>query len=189
MTCRNINELMINVLYGEDVTPRLCFDFFEHLHGCETCKLEYLSLLETRERLSDWDLSEIPQSEEEPDSRRPVFAVPQKNNWWGLIQKVAASVLIVLGGLTIVQTVTSWPSPSTQPTQKQMTEMIHDVLVARQTEDWKIIGAALLSLKEEIDSANRAEFRGVYEEMFSLEQRYVQALEENNRQVRTLVNH
>jgi hypothetical protein len=72
--------------------------------------------------------------------------------------------------------------------EAQLTEVIHDVTLARQEDDWRVIGEALLSLKEELEVKNRLEIRAVYEDMQNLEQRYVHALEESNRQVKTLIS-
>lgn len=189
MNCERSTELMIDVLYGEEVRPRLCFEFFEHLAGCARCRQEYIELVETREMLVEWEPEEI--------SREvaPVFqnvARPRKPrlslNWWGLMQKVAAGVLIAVGAFSVLQAVGIVPTRSmVTVSEQQLTEVIHDVTLARQVEDWHEIGKALLSLKEEVEARNRLTLRTVYEDMQSLEQRYIQALEENNRNVKTLI--
>jgi argininosuccinate lyase len=66
--------------------------------------------------------------------------------------------------------------------------MIHDVVLARQVEDWKVIGAALLELKEEMEAQDRVHMKSVYEDLYSLENRYIEVMEENNRHIQTMLS-
>jgi hypothetical protein len=180
---------MMDVLYGEEVRPRLCFEFFEHLSGCVRCRQEYIELVETREMLAEWEPEEmvgeivgISQNSISSGKLRPSL------NWWPLSQKVAAGILIAVGAYTVFQAVGIVPARATVTvSEAQLTEVIHDVTLARQMEDWHEIGKALLSLKEEIEAKNRLTMHAVYEDMQTLEQRYVHALEESNQNVRTLM--
>jgi hypothetical protein len=182
---------MMDVLYGEEVRPRICFDFFEHLGECSKCRQEYVELVETREMLAEWETEDL---------RGDLVGIPQafvssslkpraSLNWWPLLQKVAAGVLIAVGAFWIFQAIGILPAPDTLAvSEAQLTEVIHDVTLARQVEDWHEIGRALLNLKEEMDAKNRLEMRAIYETMQDLEQRYVNALEESNRNVKVLMN-
>jgi hypothetical protein len=72
--------------------------------------------------------------------------------------------------------------------EQRLREMVHDLVVARQDETLRVIGQGLLDIKEELEIRNRAGLELVYEDLYSLEQRYLQALEDNNRQVRRLIS-
>jgi predicted anti-sigma-YlaC factor YlaD len=187
MTCERTIELMIDVLYGEEDRPRVCFDFFEHLGQCSKCRQEYIELVETREILAEWEPEEmvgsaIPQT----SSGRLKFQASV--NWGQWLQKVAATVLIAFGAFAVLQAIGILPArDSITVSEAQLTEVIHDVTLARQVEDWHEIGKALLNLKEEMEAKNRIEMRAVYENMENLERGFVQALEENNRNVKVLM--
>ena len=188
MTCERCTDLMIDVLYGEDVSPRRGLEFFEHIGECANCRQEYMKLVETREMLAEWEPEEagsgivqLPQTILQ--NKRPTPG----QQWWPLLQKVAAGVLIVAGAFSLFQAVGISPSRGTTVSEAQLAEVIHDVTLARQVEDWRVIGTALLELQENLDAKNRLEIRAVYDDMQTLEQRYVHALEESNRQVKSLV--
>jgi hypothetical protein len=179
---------MMDVLYGEEVAPRLCFEFFQHLSECAQCRQEYEELLGTRELLAEWKPEE---------HYTPLVRVPQKTafklkrlrylQWWPLLQKVAATVLILVGAMALLQSIGLGPRKTRTVSDTQFTEILHDVMLARQVEDWKVIGEALLTMKEQLEAQDRLQIQAVYEDLHVLQQRYVQALEENNRQVRTLI--
>lgn len=190
MTCQHSIEMMMDVLYGEEVGPRQCFEFFEHLAQCSKCNQEYAELVETREMLSEWE-SEGMVSE--------VVAIPTPEvnypdrkasaGWWPLLQKVAAGVLIVFGAYSLVQSTGLLPEKGTVTvSEARLAEVIHDMTLARQVEDWREIGKALLAMQEGLEARNRLQVQAVYEDMQNLEQRYVYALEESNRQVKTLIS-
>jgi len=189
MNCQSSIEMMMDVLYGEEVGPRLSFEFFEHLAHCSKCNQEYAELVETREMLSEWEPEEM--------AAEPV-AIPTSGikypdrkaslQWWPLLQKVAAGVLMVFGAYSLFQSTGLLPEKGTVTvSETQLAEVIHDMTLARQVEDWREIGKALLAMQEGLETRNRLQVQAVYEDMQNLEQRYVQALEENNRQVKNLV--
>jgi hypothetical protein len=186
MTCERSIELMIEVLYGEVDQPRLSFEFFEHLSECTKCRQEYIELVETREMLAEWEPEEVAvNSQSVISTPRPRLVL----TWWPLLQKVAAGLLIAVGAYSVLQMAGLLPAHNSfTVSEAQLTEVIHDVTLARQVEDWRVIGEALLNLKEELDATNRLEIRAVYEDMQDLEQRYVHALEESNRHVKSLLN-
>ena len=186
MNCQRCTELMMDILYGEDVSPRGCFEFFEHLGTCDRCRDEYLELLETREMLGEWAAEEIVPPEVETPSA--VAWKPRRRvQWWPLMQKVAAGVLILVGAFSIVQSFGVLPSRNMVASEARLAEFIHDVTLAQREDDWRMIGEALLSLKEEVDAQNRLGMENVYQDMRSQEKRFVEALEESNRYVKTLI--
>lgn len=190
MNCQKCSELMVDILYDEEVPPRTTYEFFRHLGECAECNAEYLELIETREGLSEWKLNEHPGPDEilkDPPSIVDLGFM-KRGDWWTLMQRVAAGVLILVGIFSILQNLGVLPRQQVPPSDEQLAEMVHDIVVAKQVEDWKVIGSALLSLKEELEDQNRLEIRSIYEEMYSLEQRTVQALEENNQNVKTLLS-
>lgn len=185
MNCQQIRERMMDVLYGEEVEARRCFEFFEHLDGCPDCRKEYLELLQTRELLARW---ELPEGElERGETFSPLRFLPGWISWRGLA-RAAAGILMALGVLWILQAGGFWPDRRVLVSEQQLVEMVNDVVVARQAEDWRIIGAALLELKEEMERRRRVEMQVFYDDLQALEQRYVAALEENNRHVRALLS-
>ena len=188
MNCRQCSEQMMDVLYGEEVEPRTAFDFFRHLVDCPDCESEYLELIETREMLGQWD---EPSMERVVDSTRFQTAPPKKKfPWLPPAQKIAAGVLMLFGLLAMLQYAGIIPQSNRQAlvvSDEELAQMIHDVLVAKQVEDWKVIGTALLNLKEEIEMQNRLGLENVYKDINFLQQRYVLALEENNRNVQKLL--
>jgi hypothetical protein len=179
---------MMDVLYGEEVAPRLCFEFFQHLSDCSQCRQEYRELLDTRELLAEWETEDdytgsvrVPQRAGFPPK------ILRQLQWWPLLQKVAATVLILVGAVSLLQTIGLGPQKAGVVSDKQLTEILHDVTVARQVEDWRVIGKALLSMKEDLEDQDRLHIQAVYEDIHVVEQRFVQALEESNRNVRTLM--
>jgi hypothetical protein len=179
---------MVDALYSEDISPRTSFEFFEHLSGCKPCKEEYFELVETRELLSEWTFDEGAEMNESPQLGIVDLGFKKRIEWWPLIQKIAAGVLILFGIVAIFQSSGLLPRSTAGMSEQQLTQIIHDLVVARQVEDWKVIGAALLNLKEELEAQNRLGMRTVYKDLNDLQQRYVEALEENNRQVSTLIS-
>jgi hypothetical protein len=187
MSCDDCGVLMMDILYGEEVSPRQALEFFKHLSDCPSCEKEYLEFVQTREVLAEWK----PEEATELKFDLPQIAVSRsawRTDWWPLVQKVAAVILIAAGAISLTQWIGLWPRPNATVSEIQLAEMVHDLMVERQVEDWRVIGAALLSLKEELETKNRVEMQTVYQDMFNLEQRYVKALEDNNRQVQTLLN-
>ena len=72
MNCDESRELILDVVYGEEVDSRACFNFFRHLDECRDCSAEYKEFLSTREMLKDWELdepAEVPASV--PNSAKP----------------------------------------------------------------------------------------------------------------------
>jgi len=146
--------------------------------------------METRELLAEWESEEMAPETVAFSQASNRFSMRRKSQtWWPLLQKVAAGVLIAVGAFSVIQSTGLLPAGDTaMVSESQLAEVIHDVTLARQEDDWRVIGEALLSLKEELEVKNRLEIRAVYEDMQNLEQRYVNALEESNRQFKTLIS-
>ena len=102
MNCPQAQERMMDVLYGEELQARACFDFFGHLTGCEACKAEYLELIETRELLSEWEVKESFTASTPRAARKLPFPAGRPSSWWTLAQRVAAVVLMLVGAVTLL---------------------------------------------------------------------------------------
>ena len=187
MTCDQSSELMMDVLYGEEVHPRQALDFFTHLKDCPRCEQDYAELVETREVLSDWSVEEAEGPLVHFDPPRAVTGYWKSIEWGTLLQKVAAGFLILVGAVSVLQSGGLFPRSEVGLSETELTEMIHDVVLARQVEDWKVIGAALLELKEELEAQDRVQMKSVYEDLYSLERRYIDVMEENNQHIKTML--
>jgi len=188
MTCDRYGELMMDVLYGEEVHPRQAFDFFTHLKDCPRCEQDYAELIETRELLSDWSVEEAEGPLVNFDPPGAVTGYWKSIEWGTLLQRVAAGFLILVGAVSVLQSGGLVPRSEAGLSETALTEMIHDVVLARQVEDWKVIGAALLELKEEMEAQDLVLMKSVYEDLYSLERRYIDVMEENNRHIKTVLS-
>lgn len=183
MTCEQSHELAIDVLYGEEMDSRKCFQFFKHLDECGDCNREYLEIIETREMLREWKVEE-----KESLGQRITRITRIGKNWWLMVQKVAAGFLIVVGAIAILQYMGYLGGRQITVSQPQLTQMVNDLIVTRQSQERQLIGAALVRLKEDLDLQRRDDMREVYNYLVSLERRYVENLEENNRYLKTLLS-
>lgn len=188
MNCQTCQNQMMDVLYGEEGDPRRSYLFFKHLEECSQCEREYMELLETRELLGQWEINDHPG----PDQGQLRFEQSKlsriRSVWWPWMQRIAAGVLILIGIGSTLQYVGIWKNPRVMVSQVELAEMVNDMIVARQEEDWRMIGVALLELKEEIEAKRRVELQTVYQDLQEIQERYLDALEENNRQIQRLVN-
>jgi len=191
MNCDESREVILDVVYGEELQSRTCFDFFKHLDSCPDCGSEYKELLTTREMLQDWEL-------EEPSELAPVrnSASPwaQKRpgrfgsvSWWLMLQKVAAGFLILMGIVSIFQHYGYLGGRKILVSEKQLTEMVHDMIVVNQAEERHVIGRALVAFREDIEAQRNQDMQENYSNFVSLEQRYTDNLEENNRYLKVLL--
>ena len=187
MNCEESREVMITVLYEEEPNARRCFEFFRHLEGCEECNREYLELIQTREMLQKWDVS--PARVQTPSYREPYRerASWKLRRWWPGLQRVAAGFLILVGAISILQYMGLLGGPHVTVSEEQLNVMLHDMIVAYQTQEREVIGRALVRLKEDVDLERRDDMLRVYEYLVTLEKRYTENLEENNRYLRTLL--
>ena len=187
MTCDESRDLMLDVLYGEEVDSRGSFEFFRHLDACPDCSGEYRELLTTREKLRVWQLEEPETAATRaPQARRNTRLNPFAGGWWPTLLKLAAGVLIVLGVTSIVQSYGYLGGEKKIVSQQQLTEMVHDMVVAEQAEERRLVGQALVLLKEDVELQRRQDMQEVYNYMVTLEERYTDNLEESNRYLKTL---
>ena len=188
MNCEQSQERMIDVLYGEELSPRLCYQFFGHLERCESCNREYLEMLETREDLSKWEVD--PQQVDSP-AAPPVagwIGVLGNVRWWSVTQRIAAGFLIVFGMVAILQSMGFLGGRKLMVNQDQLTALVGDMMVEQQAEERELMLRALLEVKEdiELDQSEADEQLQLY--VLSLEQRYLENLEENNQYLETLLS-
>ncbi|MDA2935452.1 hypothetical protein MYX82_14105, partial [Acidobacteria bacterium AH-259-D05] len=177
------------VLYGEEMNPRVGFEFFKHLSECPDCNREYLELLETREKLGDWKVEY--QRENDFEISQASFAFPpllKRVRWWPLLQKVAAGFLIVVGAMSIFQYMGYWGGKPLVVSERQLTETVQDMILAQQTQERQLMLRALLRVKEDIELRERDNFGQLQQYLITLEQRYIENIEENNHYLRTLLS-
>ncbi len=192
MNCDESRELILDVVYGEEVPSRTCFDFFKHLDGCPDCSSEYRELLTTREMLQSWELDE-PSAAEPPvnNGAKPWMQSQRRRlgsvSWWSMLQKVAAGFLILMGIVSIFQHYGYLGGRKVLVSEKQLTEMVHDMIVVDQTEERRMIGKALVAFREDVEAQRSQDMQDVYNNLVSLEQRYADNLEENNRYLKVLL--
>ena len=91
MNCEQSQAGMIDVLYGEEVNPRLGFEFFQHLSQCSECNREYGEMVETREMLGEWKVEH--QLAHELETRPAAFAFRR----WSLGRRGYADQGVVAG--------------------------------------------------------------------------------------------
>lgn len=179
MTCEKCNELMMDVLYGEEVRPRIALPFFRHLEECPVCGEDYRELMQVRERLGEWKLDDLERPRQDVH-----WGWRWRRQWWPTLQKIAAGLLIVYGAVSLLQTLGGIGTQRGPVTEQQLKDMVHDLVLARQDESLRFIGEALLDIKEELDARNRLAMEEVYQDMYSLEQRTLQTLEDSTSQMR-----
>ncbi len=188
MNCEHSRERMIDFLYGEELGPDQSFAFFQHLQECAECKQEYRELVETREVLAQWNgPDEVPAEEAWiVPANFPTRSGPRW--WWTMLPKVAAGILIALGVLSIAQNLGWWERRQLGVTEQELTVMLHDLTVLRQTEDQRMIGAMLLQVKDDLEQARRQDLALVYDTFLQdLERQSVVNREENYQYLRSLV--
>ncbi len=187
MMCEQSHQKMIDVLYGEELNPRFCFEFFRHLDHCTDCNREYLGLIETRENLAEWNIEKV----EEPNQLWANILVSLKRTYtsslWSYVSRVAAGVLILLGGLAILQSVRSWGGQDRVVSEQRLTETVNDMIVARQQEERRLVGMMLVALKEDLEVQHHGDLQQINEFLDHLQQRYINLLEEHNQNL--LISH
>jgi hypothetical protein len=186
MKCEEVQERMIDVLYGEEVNPRGGFQFFRHLGECSDCNLEYLELLETREKLGDWKVESPQEKGFEVSGVSP--GLFRSLPWWALLQKVAAGVLIVVGAISIFQYMGYLGGKNLVVSQQQLTETVQDMIVAQQTKERELMLRAFLEVKEDIELRERDNFGQMQQYLATLENRYIENIEENNHYLRNILS-
>lgn len=176
MKCNESIDMMLDIIYGEEVEPHKAYGFFNHLKECGRCDGEFRELAETREMLGGWiKEGEASDPEEGLADLRPVRSF----NWWGMVQKAAALVLMVFGAAAAGQAVGLIPEKQVELPEEQLIGMINDIVVERQSEGWMVIGRALVSLKEDMDARDRLQQEVFYEDLSEIEERFLRVMEES----------
>lgn len=106
MNCAAVRDLLMDVLYGEEHDPRKCFAFFAHIQECRSCEAEYMELVDTRSRLSEWTVADPPKSAigsgtafRGASNVRRLKIVP--HGVWQWTQRAAAAILMLLGAAAL----------------------------------------------------------------------------------------
>ncbi len=188
MNCEEAREKMVDILYGEENDMTSQFLFFKHLKGCSECNDEYLELLGTREMLAEWN---EPEEEDEPRRQpalphaRPVWK--RQVHWWGLLQRVAAGILILVGIVSVMQQMGYLGGRRAMVSQKELTEMVQDMIVANQQKERQLIGKMLVMIKEDMQLQQDANMQEVRDYLTAIERRYRDSQETNERYLKTLL--
>jgi len=192
MNCDESRELILDAVYGEELQSRVCFDFFKHLDSCPDCSSEYQEFLTTREMLQGWELEE-PSAAVAPAKSfsRPWMQSRRSRlgslSWWPMLQKVAAGFLILMGIVSIFQHYGYLGGRKILVSEQQLIEMVNDMIVVKQAEERHMIGKVLIQFREDVDLQRSQDMQEVYNTLVSLEQRYTDNLEENNRYLKVLL--
>jgi len=72
--------------------------------------------------------------------------------------------------------------------QQQLTETVQDMIVAQQAKERELMLRALLEVKEDIELRERDNFGQIQQYLVTLEQRYIENIEENNHYMRTILS-
>lgn len=176
MNCNESLGIMLDILYSEEVEPSLAYSFFRHLKECPECDAEFRELVETRGILGHW--SEVEESSGQEVSGRGLFTA-RRLNWWGLVQKAAATVLIIMGAAAAAQEMGLIPEPAANLPEQELSRMINEIVVERQSEGWMVIGEALVTLKEDLDARDRRQNEVFYRDLDEIEERFLSVMEQN----------
>ena len=153
MSCTTMHERMMDVLYGEDLNPERCLEFFRHLESCPECKAEYLELVETRALLGQWDLGQaVPEARADTGGKvRLLLRRIDRSPAWRVVYKAAACILMLLG-MTVIARDLGWAERAALEVSRQELEiMINDVAVARQEEERRLFGQALIQVRDDLE--------------------------------------
>lgn len=189
MKCDQSQARMIDVLYGEEMSAHLCYEFFQHLEGCAECKREYREMLETRDLLGEWGQ----ESGQSPDLK---LEWPSRSfrdalwgvRWWPATQRLAAGILIAFGVIAILQSMGLLGGEKVMVSEPALTEMVHDMILAEQAMERQLTLRALLEVKEDIELDQVRRSQQLQHYLVGLEQRYVENLEESTHYLKTLLS-
>lgn len=145
MNCQEIEQRMMDVLYGEALDSRQCFSFFRHLEECAECRREYDELMETRRRLAEWQVEDLPDGALRPSIEGWKGSSPAARGGtasvsiWTWVQRSAAALLMVLGLWTLLAQ--TGLTAALSPAQRAA---LHDAELQQQIEE----KAALMAAEE-----------------------------------------
>jgi len=186
MKCDEARDVLPEVLYAEVEDPEVTYRFFRHLWECPACEREFEELVAVRRRLGEWAEYERSSAQQQLE-RRPlrVFAPrrrPRIGSWLVPVLQTAAAVVVAFALMLAAQQA-GWIAAGTQSPEELQAAVQHTV-VASQEEQLRMIGQALLDLKEEMLLRDRAVMEQVYGDLVLLEQRYRTVLEQNRQMQR-----
>ena len=72
--------------------------------------------------------------------------------------------------------------------QQQLTETVQDMIVAQQAKERELMLRALLEVKEDIELRERDNFGQMQRYLATLENRYIENIEENNHYLRNILS-
>ena len=153
MNCTTMHERMMDVLYGEELNPDRCLEFFRHLESCPDCKAEYLELVETRSLLGQWDLDQaVPGAGAGTGSKVLGFLRGvDRSPAWKFVYKAAACILMLLG-MTVIARDLGWVERAAlEVTRQELETTINDVVVARQEEERRLIGQYVIQVRDDLE--------------------------------------
>ncbi len=188
MNCDQWRDRALDVLYGEQVEPRDCYDFFRHLENCSDCDAEYQHLLEARDWLSEWTLDQEPLpelpdvSELGPAPLRRVWNHPAL--FW--LRQAAAAVVITLGLFTLVQQARLLGEDRVEVSEQELVEMVNDLIVQHEMSERRLIGQEWMDFADDLNLRQQVLARDVAQRLYELEERYLVQLEENNQYLQAL---
>lgn len=189
MSCKLTEERMMDILYGDELSPELCLEFFQHLESCSRCMTEYLELVETRSILGHWDLGETI-SDETMGRGRNLISFSNRfaaSHSWRVVQKVAA-VVVVLMGITVLVQHLGWVEKRTlDVTREELAVMINDIAVSRQAQERRLVGKVMVQLRDDLEKTHRRDLGQIEEDLRFLKMHQVEVLEENSRFMRALM--
>lgn len=191
MNCQQVQEKLMDMLYGEECDSHLVFSFFEHLNQCGRCQAEYLELLQTREQLATWSIEPLPARETLPKSaasRRASWSRISRSAWWVWTQRVAAIFLMIVGAISILQSMGIGKDRYVRVDQQQLSQMMSDMIEARLESERTLVGKAMLTLGEELDMRRRSDMNQVQNRLVAIQEQYLNNLEQNNRYLKKLAN-
>lgn len=178
MTCDLSKERMIEVLYDEGISPGHTAELFSHLDNCPACRSDFLDLTQTRRWLGLWEI--------EAEDLPPASPVPVPGTrWWPTVLRLAASVLIVVGAVSILRGTRLW-GDSLSVSERQLMELVTDIVVSRQTEQEQLFSRALRSVTDEVSLQQAAYSEDLALRLQALERSIRKASRERDRILRIL---
>ena len=179
MTCETCQNLMMDALYGEDLDAADSSEFFEHIDACVSCRKEYLGLLQTRQWLGHW---ELPETSPTPVPFPVQVASPsRRRQWWPLTQKIAASILMLAGAVSLLHGAGLWNSPRLTVSQNDLGKMVTDIVVQHQSDQERVIGRALMSVAETVRLEQKVLEQETATRLTALQEQFYESVEERDR--------
>lgn len=104
MRCDEIQEHLIDFLYGEGASAPASIEMREHLGTCAACREELEELRQTRKYLQRWEEESPLRSVTIPDQE----AVPHRGSGWRYLRYTAIAAMAVICLLALANTQITW---------------------------------------------------------------------------------